>query len=280
MKRLALAILPALILYTSPAQAWWGGPWSNNSPTNSTGAGTFQGVLTGPNVTGVMIFGYSSTSSSSAATQTTTQSFNFFTGSSTTSTSVTSNTGMGTTGSEGRAAIFVDGFVVVADLSAIVNLPGKTISGIIEGSQVRSVSSMTDNEVANSTTTAATNTSTVNYTTTHYQFTDVENVTGDFNATLDQTSPDVTFAGTGTLTVKHPNDGMGVVPVTIPIADQGTVSANSVDSGGYFTTFVVNFDDPVQIPIVVNGVKTSDSAPTFGNAIQVQQSSVAETATF
>ena len=60
MKSIAIALLPALLLSTSPAQAWVGGPWDHNIAGGQTSAsGTFQGVIKGQNVMGILVFGVS-----------------------------------------------------------------------------------------------------------------------------------------------------------------------------------------------------------------------------
>lgn len=65
MKRIALSLLAVLAL-GAPAKAIVGGPWDNNLFYSPTLNGTFQGTLTGKNISAVMMFSTASSSASNA----------------------------------------------------------------------------------------------------------------------------------------------------------------------------------------------------------------------
>ena len=262
MKKFALALLPAFILYTSPAYAWWGGPWSQNMPGNVSATGTFEGVMSGVNLTGVMIFGYAPTSAGFTTTSTASTAT---TGNGTTTASTLSSL-LGTSGNEGRTAIFVQGYVVVGDLSSTVDFSNRTITGVFQASKVRSVQMLTKTFTNGAITANATSTE-------NFTFTDVEEVAGDFNATFDQTFPDLTFVGSGSLQVTTPVEPYGVTEMVVGASLDS--NATSADTGAVTTKFTPILQTQTY-SITVNGVKTSNTAPNFDGSIQVQQSSVTQ----
>ena len=268
MKRIALAVLPAFLLYTSPAHAWVGGPWSNNVPGGESWAGsTFQGVISGKNISGIMIFGVAPTSSANATTTA---------GATTTSTRVTQvnlgtlpsqEGGMWSTGSEGRAMIFVQGSLVVCQMNAVVDLPGKTLSGTVDGSRVRSQQTLVKTMPS----------TTVNggQSTTQFVFTDVLTIAGTFDSRITETFPNMIFSGNGTVSVTAPVEPYGVTEMVVGASlDPNAVSANT----GAVTTKFIPIDQTVDYKIRVSGVQTSNLPPSFGAVIQLQYSSVQTTA--
>lgn len=92
---LPFSLLP--VVFCSPAMALSGGPFQNNEPTNG-GAGTYQGVLSGENLIGVLAFGYSRTAQSS-----------------------------------GRWAVFHEGFARFGDMQAVVDTASGTVAGVLGG---------------------------------------------------------------------------------------------------------------------------------------------------
>ncbi len=90
-------LLPAIISLAFGSSAWAlsGGPFGNNEVING-GEGTYQGVLSGENLIGVMVFGYSRTSVST-----------------------------------GRWAVFHEGFARFGDLQGIVDTVDGTVAGVL-----------------------------------------------------------------------------------------------------------------------------------------------------
>ncbi len=112
MKRSLLALLSTALL-ASPAFAIVGGPFDNNVFYGAESSGTYQGVLTGKNISGVAIFGTSSTSSANGS-------------------GVPSS--LGVFGSGGRALIFVEGEAVTADVNSTADFKNRRITSAFEGS--------------------------------------------------------------------------------------------------------------------------------------------------
>ena len=256
MKRLAIAILPALI-FATPASALVGGPWDNDVPGGNqlSPNGTYQGVIVGKDLTGVMMFGTATTSNGNNKS-TTTSSFNLFTGSSTTATTSSLATGLGTSGNEGRVAIFTNGVLVIGELSAVINLPGRSISATLDGSRLRSVQTITKRNVGGSIL------SSVDYT-----YNDVVTVSGAFQSRITQSFPQLLFSGEGSVTIKDP---MGVIEVDItPQVDPtGTSSVQTTELQPVFV------EPPNVVKIRVSGAKTASIAPSFTGSVTVQQASV------
>ncbi len=286
MKKLVLALLPALVL-TSPAFAWVGGPFDNGVPGGQTTAsnGTWQGVITGKNVSGIMIFGTSALSNGSGNTTTQSSNFNIFSGSISNTTTTNSGSGLGTSGGEGRAAIFANGVLIIAQSSAVIDLPARQISGIFDGSRLQSVQQI--NKDITTTTTTITTTSTpgtvtdpnpptdTNSTTSSstvskvLTFNDVVNISGSFNGKIDTTFPQMAFSGSGTMKISEPL-GLLVIPLGIP----DVVTSGSNTSVVTTTSEIVPDIASEDVKIQVHGVKTSTITPTFNGSVQVEQPSV------
>ena len=269
MKRIAIALLPAFLLYASPAYAWTGGPWDHNiAGGQSTLNGTFQGVISGTNITGIMIFGIGSTSSSGSTTGSTTS-----TASSTTTSTTTAAvaSGLGSSGNEGRVALFIDGVLVIGQLSATMNTSAKTIAGVFESSRTLTVTTITKAGLSQATTNAGT-TGMATTADSTYTFTGVETASGAFTGNLDKTYPDITFSASGSVTVTSPNERTPVTE-TVVAADLSLDGSVSADSGRPSTMFIV-VTQSQSYPITVSGVKTGSTSPTFSNSITTQQSSV------
>jgi hypothetical protein len=286
MKRLT-SLLPALLLTFSHAHAWVGGPWDNNNfEGSSASVGTYQGVISGNGITGIFMFGSSSTSNASASS-TTTSRFNIFSGVSSTTTTASTAGGLGTTGNEGRAAIFVDGYLIIGQMSATADVAGRSVSGVFEGSRTRSIQTITDTFVTYSSSNSSTGASSVNNAVNNFILTDVETVSGQFNAKMDHTFPNITFSGKGTLKIKHPDDFSPITVEEIPVAPydfgdvqnpDGAVTDSTVYGGHYYTRLKINYNgeegNGETQPITVRGVKTAYTSPIFNNSIQIDQSSV------
>ena len=260
MKRTAFALLPAFLLYASPAYAWVGGPWDHNiAGGSSVYNGTFQGVVSGTNVTGIMIFGVGSTSSSSSSSASTTTTNN-----GSTSSTVSNALGLGSSGNEGRIALFLDGTLVIGQLSATMNTSSKTIAGVFESSRETTVTKITKKN-----TSVGTNTSSAD---TQFTFTGVETAAGSFSGILDKTYPDITFAASGKITVTKPN-AMNPVTETVISADLSTDGSGSATDGSPSTMYVVS-TETVDYDITVTGVKTASTTPSFSSTISTQTSTV------
>ena len=241
MKKFALAVLPALIL-ASPAFALVGGPWDNNIPggTQNEASGTYQATITGTDLSGVMIFGTSATSNAGA-------------GSSAAKNSLTGSiaAGLQTSGNEGRVAIFVAGTLVIGEMSAVVDLPGKSISGTLDASRLRSVETLTKDTGALKPIT--------------YTYYDVVTASGSFTSKFVQTFPNIVFSGKGKVAVSDPQ---GVIEVDI------TATVDDTGSTGSQTTSLRPNPLKYDVPIRVHGVKTSNIAPTFTGSVVVQSATV------
>lgn len=286
MKRFALALLP-LLAFSSPAFALVGGPFDQNTfgGNSNPPSGTYQGILSGDDIAGVMIFGTSSTSAS-AVTQTNISSStvsNGVTGQSSLSTTQQTASGLQTSGNEGRVAIFdaKDGVVVIGEMSAVIDIAGRSISGVMEGSQLRSqqtlVQTISDISVSGSDTATSTSLSEgVSSNTQTFTFNDVVNISGNFNANITSLFPALAFDGDGSLTITAPpptNGSQG------PQVQQKEVAASDVPLGQLShevsrTTELVPVLNTTEVSIQVSGVRTANSSPTFAGNVQVQQSSI------
>ena len=282
MKNFLLALASALIVAT-PALAIVGGPWDGNvagnpTPVNPSSAnGTYQGTIKGTNIAGIMMFG---TGATSGANNTTT--FNETYNSTTSSwsgsyTNASPATGLGSSDSEGRCLIFVNGYSVYGQMTAVVDMVGRQIAGVLEGSvtkqtetfSMRTVDSYTaavPAVIIGGTVATPAQPSNTQYKTDQYTFNDVMNVNGTFSAKLAAEMAMPTFSG------------KGVIQVTQPTAQGYTVSTNNNNVGGMDNVFIlttqVDMADPVFYSVKISGVKTSTQAPTFGSAVTVSYPSV------
>ena len=269
MKSIAIALLPALLLSTSPAQAWVGGPWDHNIAGGQTSAsGTFQGVIKGQNVMGILVFGVSATSANAAVNSSSTTvntgiNINISNGGGNNSVPTVVG-GMGTTGNEGRVAVFADGRLVVGALSAVMDLDNRTINGVFDASRIVAVETISERDRASTTTTNTTASSS-------YTYTAVENVSGYFDGVLDHTFPDITFSASGEITISSPAEPFDITELVVGASLDP--NAASADTGLTITklTPVVNKSS---LPIIVTGVRTANVAPVFTTNVQLQQSTV------
>ena len=300
MKRLLFPVL-STVLFTSPAFAIMGGPWDAGVPGNATkanpssAAGTYQGTIKGKNISGIVMFGTGPTSAVSN-TSTTSANYNWFTGAFTQSTTASLASGLGTSDSEGRCFVFVNGYSVYGQMSTVIDMMGRSITGVLEGSkskgtQAFSLKQLTNQDLGGITnnvvttnvggttsilngvqvisggTTTITDNSTTNngtntYDVTHYTFNNVININGTFDAKLSSYMANPSFKGTGT------------VQVTQPLTT-GTNTGYTVNGlGGDQVDIVINMADPVFYPIRITGVKTASVGPVFGSAVTIDQPSV------
>ena len=279
MKNFLLALASALIVAT-PAFAIVGGPWDGNIPGNptpvnpSSANGTYQGTIKGTNIAGIMMFG---TGATSGANNTTT--FNETYNSTTSSwsgsyTNASPATGLGSSDSEGRCLIFVNGYSVYGQMTAVIDMVGRQIAGVLEGSKqkqtetfslkvVSSYTSSTAPVIISGTLAAPAVAAKYTYQTTNYTFNDVMNVNGNFSAKLSKQISMPTFSGKGTIEVQQPTaKGYNVVPVGDPM------------DAFFQTNVTVDMAEPVDYSVKISGVKTSTQAPTFGSAVTVSYPSV------
>lgn len=265
MKFPVLTCLSVVTLLCTSAQAWVGGPFSNNSFDNTGNInGTYQGVLRADGVIGVMVLGMSAT-----------QEFKD-TGMSQISVSGTGNNATATytqlynlTGNEGRFAMFVRGSVVAGTASGSVDMAGRKISAVIEGSRNRGSKS-----VSTTITTTGTDGS-VSSQAKNFTLNDILHVSGNFEARINRMYPVQRFQGQGDLYIVDPN---GVEPKIT--ADKPVLSGTktSLPDGStatsYSTSYVPSLNEPGRVALSVYGLKTSDQQPYFRSALTVQYPSV------
>lgn len=211
MKRTLLAILSSAILAT-PAFALVGGPFDNNLFYGNDISGTYQAVLTGKNISGIMLFGTTPNSSNPAAGE----------------------SQMGTYGNGGRGIIFVEGYMVVANVSAVANVMDRQISVAIDGSR-----NLQDFHYNASRYVYVGNPPTEVYVEQRAVLEGAITVAGMLNAKFSRTFPSLEFRGKGDLTV-----------------ELGTPSNVAFDNGfPYYTggqeTYSVHW----------NGIRTGNSSP-------------------
>lgn len=112
MKRFTLALLSTLAL-AAPSFGWVGGPFSNNVFTGSNGNGTYQGVITGKNVSGIMLFGTAGTSDVANGSYSQLS---------------------GLYGNGGRALIFTPNGSVLCNVLSTVDLQARRLTSMVNGS--------------------------------------------------------------------------------------------------------------------------------------------------
>ena len=260
MKKFALALLSALVL-ASPAFAIVGGPWDGNIPGNpnkvdpSNIAGTWQGVISGTNITGIMMFGTASSSTISNVS-TTSSTWDWWSGTWISSSSATTATGLGTSDSEGRCLVFADGYAVLGQMSAVADLQQSSLSGVIQGSTVKQVS-----EFSQSLTTQLSATTALLQNNT-YQYNNVLNIAGTFSAEIQRGAY---FKGTGAVQIQQSSDAVPLPVYTYAVSGPTTITT---------TTFPITMLPVENVTITVTGVKTSTKTPTFGAGVLVTTPSV------
>ncbi len=110
------SLLLTLISAPSSSQAWWGGPFGTGLATpDGAGApyGTWQVAISGKNTSGVAIFGTGATSTVDSD----------------------ENGPLLSSGHEGMGVVFVEGEVVICDVSGIADPMAKMVAGVINGSK-------------------------------------------------------------------------------------------------------------------------------------------------
>jgi len=111
MKRFLLALASSFVIVTQ-ASAIVGGPFDNNSFFGTDSTGTYQGVVTGSGISGIMVFGTSGISS----------------------VDVNTRSMMGTYGNAGRALFFVRGTLVSADVASVADMADRHLTLALTGS--------------------------------------------------------------------------------------------------------------------------------------------------
>lgn len=272
MKKRSILCFAGLLCAATIAHAWVGGPTSNNSfNQNGSTAGTYQGVITGKNIVGVMILGSADTqkwndtglqqTTGSGSNQQTNQLFD-----------LTSN--------EGRFAIFVDGTVVTGMATASINLPERNITAVLEGSKdrgtkvvqkeiVTTVPNITTNTDADGLTTKTEAPPQIKTETKSFTLNDIFYVSANFKAKIGRTFPALSFEGKGTLDVKDPT---GIEIVQYDVDDPQLFEGGTRVNGTYWS--ISPEIDETEIGIRVYGVKTSSESPFFYAPVSVQYPSV------
>ena len=218
--------------------------------------GTYQAVLKGKNIVGVMIFG---TTDSPEKNKSGNDQRIVYTGSN----NWTFTALYDLTGNEGRFAMFVNGSVVAGTASGSADMKGRKLTAVLEGSRNRGNQIITRN-----TTTIATGGTSGLVQTSNYLFKDVIYVAGSFDAKFSSTYPVLSFKGRGDLDV---NDPTGIEEVTV---DSKTNAVGSGAQQTVTTTKIVPKIDTTTLRLNVYGVKTSTSLPYFGSALTVEAPSV------
>lgn len=249
------AIGAVALMFCSSAHAWVGGPFSNNSfGTANSLNGTYQAVMRGKNAVGVMILGMT------ASPQYRDTGLNEVTRTGTASSTYSQLFDL--TGNEGRFAMFVNGTVVVGTASGSIDMSGRKISAVLEGSRNRGDQTISKQSIQQYATNGVSTSGSA--TTKQYLFRDVLYVAGDFDAKFQKSYPVQRFDGSGDLQVNDPT-GMEEVVVSTgtDVFGQKTV-----------VTKIVPKVEKTEITIRVNGVKTSDTQPFFKSGLTVESPTV------
>lgn len=98
-KLFAVGFLCAVMSPVSPAFGWAGGPWSNDSPDGTGAQGTYQAAMSGKNLLGVAFFSYGG---------------NYL--------------------PIGYFSVFHEGIVNVGSAEVIIDLPSRSVNGVLLGS--------------------------------------------------------------------------------------------------------------------------------------------------
>lgn len=297
--KLLLGLTVPFLLSATSALALVGGPFKGTEGLPDFSTGTWQGILTGKNLTGVIIFGTASDSAAPRPTTTTTGSVGFFGGSTQTTTTDVISSGLGTTGSEGRVAVFVDGLVVVGSTTSTVDFNERRIASVFEASRTRNVTQIDREVVTANTQITAPIPATFNpdgtlnsparggelietLTTTVQPFilNDVLTLSGAFSAKIVEAYPESRFEGTGEVEISEANgireETLGE-PLTV---EQGQFGLSTETTT---VTQIVPIIEKRSEVFQIKGVRTSFFTPSFSTTVQVQQSTVtrgtAETST-
>lgn len=230
--------LPALLFFaltfTIPAFALSGGPWDGNVPGNpilinpANINGTYQGTVKGHNISGITVFSNSSVGTTGTAGSTTT--IVTGTGANRTITTITSPS---TT--QGYAVVFIEGKVATAELLATVDLSGRKISAIMEGSGLRGIPMTLSNAAGRS-----------------WSVIDSVLFNGTFTAKLAEDWPANSYRGKGKLVVtKVDLEGFARDLATKPagsvpqvVTRPTTVKFSGVKTTDQTTSFFINLPNP------------------------------------
>ncbi len=243
MKRIALSLISSSLLASS-AFAWVGGPFDNNMFFGRETNGTYQGVISGKNLSGVMIFGTTDSSSSGKGSY---------------------DTNIGVFGNTGRAIIFVpkedttsnqgSTGMVVAQVSAVSNFPSRKLAGTIDGSQLIDQQSVVIPKIVSWSYTTPEWTDGdgtvhppipghITYEDLSFTYDNVVQISGSFDAKFVRTFPSLEFSGSGKLQVTQSDgwDSMGGNDIDTPLSVWVKTKTTDVD-------------------VRVSGVRTSTSNP-------------------
>jgi hypothetical protein len=228
MKRFLAVVALSFSLAASSAFALVGGPddaniFGNANPVNPSNVnGTYQGTIKGKNISGLTVFGTSTAGTSAQAGYT--QTITTGTGSGARTTTYTYPTTV-----QGYAIVYIEGKIASADLAVILDLGGRTLSGVMEGAGSRAIPLMLVNTTLNE----------------YWNVTDAVYFTGDFSAKLSKSWAANSYSGKGTLQV------------------------TKVDLNGFYQALATNpataAPQIVNVPtsIKVSGVKTSNTSNSF-----------------
>lgn len=274
MNKLVRPLLPivavAALFAPSASQAWWGGPFGLGFPSaDGLGDpfGTYQAVISGKNVSGIAIFGIAGTSDATTAAGIA--------------------VGLGSSGNDGRFALFVDGEVVIGGVSAVGQVSSKQIGAVLEGSKdlgqeifdIDLITTTVENQV---TITATTTDETLNVTTNRSTKTLTLNkfihVAGDFLADLDLNISILSFEGDGSLVIEKPTGEVDVhTTTTQDVVSDETGVVVPIFSTVTDTTKYSRYTPVLEtstVAIRVDGARTSFASPSFGLDVITDHSSV------
>ncbi|MEI6561964.1 MAG: hypothetical protein WCO68_07770 [Verrucomicrobiota bacterium] len=205
MKRFIFALLSAVLL---AAPAFASGPWDAGVPGNTTKVnpsnptGTYQGSIKGVNIAGIFRVGTSPSGSTAAPGY-----YSYYIHGSGSNTIVTSQYTPGS--AAGIATLFMEGASGVANVDAIVDLAGRTLSGVMDGGTTRAKQlAVTNPHFKYVITLTSTNSFGVPVITSStisapgkWVVTDNASFSGYFNAKLSKNWAANTFSGSGLLTI-------------------------------------------------------------------------------
>ncbi len=238
----------------SPAFAIVGGPWDNNMFYGRSIDGTYQGVITGKNFSGVMLFGLASTSNPNAGT---------------------AIDNIGIYGNDGRVVAFTEGVMVIGQVAATADVPSRAISGVFDASALRGESAITIPKMTSYTAPVAAvppiqpvpavvidgtlvspaipgtpgvaaQPEKYTYENLNYTYVDAVAINGHFDAKITKTFPWVAYAGKGKIEVETTDgwDYLGGADLTSPLEVWPLVNKKKVN-------------------VQVSGVRTSTQNPSM-----------------
>jgi hypothetical protein len=211
MKKFLLGFVSlAAIASVTPAFGWAGGPWGNDSPDQTSGAGTYQASISGTNLLGVVFFGVGTT-----------------------------------TESAGRFAVFHEGSVHMGVVSAVVDVPSRSVNGVLLG--IAALPGDTDSASVSIESDGSSVTQ-------DQDLTLRTGAEGAFDANIKTQFPTLIFGGDGLLTT-----------IASPVVLTSTLDIDTDGDGVDDET--INTFSRVSTPFQIRGSRTSINPPLFISSI-------------